>query len=247
MALPQPPVAVEIDRPGDIGWTATKPEIAKPAAAGRRHAALRRRQGQRAGGVLHAVLGRHSQERAARSRAGVVRHHARHRRVSRPRKGNGRTKACGSSAIARAGSWRPGSKAGTTSGRPISSPSATSPWAWCSRGAGCELLYGCGSCGGGSSADGQHWAELEMAHDSVPPRDHFDRPALVANRPDTHLTLRRIVLRRLAGLSALANDELFRAGPGACRGDIDRCVAGGGTAATSRLKWKRPTGCGRAV
>src|SRR5262245_11770316 len=28
--LPGPPVAVEIVRPGDIGWTATKPEIARP-------------------------------------------------------------------------------------------------------------------------------------------------------------------------------------------------------------------------
>src|SRR5262245_26251993 len=52
-----------------------------------------------------------------------------------------------------------------------------------------------------------------MARDSAPPVVTSVGLHVCANRPDTHITLRRIVLRRLAGLSSLADDKLFERAP----------------------------------
>jgi outer membrane protein assembly factor BamB len=71
-----------------------------------------------------------------------------------------------------------------------------------------KLLYGCGNTRWWLSSDGVHWAQPEMAHDGSQPRPTGIGIQLVANRPDTQVTLRRITVRELAGLAALAPREL---------------------------------------
>jgi outer membrane protein assembly factor BamB len=71
-----------------------------------------------------------------------------------------------------------------------------------------KLLYGCGNVRWWLSVDGVHWAQPEMAHDGTQPRPAGIGVQLVANRPDTRLTLRRVTVRELAGLASLAPDEL---------------------------------------
>ncbi|MCI0357220.1 MAG: PQQ-like beta-propeller repeat protein [Planctomycetaceae bacterium] len=71
-----------------------------------------------------------------------------------------------------------------------------------------KLLYGCGNVRWWLSSDGTHWAQAEMAHDGTQPRPVGIGVQLVANRPDTHVTLRRLTVRELAGLAALAPPEL---------------------------------------
>lgn len=70
-----------------------------------------------------------------------------------------------------------------------------------------KLLYGCGNVRWWLSSDGAHWAQAEMAQDGIQPRPTGIGVQLVANRPDTHVTLRRITVRELAGLAALAPSE----------------------------------------
>ncbi len=67
-----------------------------------------------------------------------------------------------------------------------------------------KMLFGCGSFRWWISADGKHWAQPEMAADNVPGNRRFIGLQVVANRPDVHLTLKRIEFRELAGLTALA-------------------------------------------
>ncbi len=71
-----------------------------------------------------------------------------------------------------------------------------------------KLLYGCGNTRWWLSSDGVHWAQPEMAHDGSQPRPTGIGVQLVANRPDTHVTLKRLTVRELAGLAALAPPEL---------------------------------------
>lgn len=71
-----------------------------------------------------------------------------------------------------------------------------------------KLLQGCGNFRWWVSCDGQHWAQPEMAWDNSPGNRGFIGLQVVANRPDTHLTLKRIEFRELAGLSALAAKEI---------------------------------------
>jgi outer membrane protein assembly factor BamB len=67
-----------------------------------------------------------------------------------------------------------------------------------------RMLYGCGNFRLCLSADGLHWAQVDMANDNQPPDRRCLGLQVVANRPDTHLTLKRLVMRELAGLSSLA-------------------------------------------
>jgi outer membrane protein assembly factor BamB len=67
-----------------------------------------------------------------------------------------------------------------------------------------KMLFGCGNFRWWVSSDGQHWAQPEMAWDNAPGNRAFIGLQVVANRADTHLTLKRIEFRELAGLSALA-------------------------------------------
>jgi outer membrane protein assembly factor BamB len=71
-----------------------------------------------------------------------------------------------------------------------------------------KLLYGCDNTRWWLSSDGVHWAQAEMAHDGVPPRPTGIGMQLVANRPETHVTLHRVSVRELAGLAALAPPDL---------------------------------------
>ncbi len=71
-----------------------------------------------------------------------------------------------------------------------------------------KLLYGCGNTRWWLSSDGVHWAQPEMAHDGSQARPIGIGVQLVANRPDTHVTLHRVTIRELAGLAALAPPEL---------------------------------------
>ena len=71
-----------------------------------------------------------------------------------------------------------------------------------------KLLYGCGNVRWWLSVDGVHWSQPEMAHDGTQPRPAGLSVQLVANRPDTGLTLRRVSIRELAGLASLAPEEL---------------------------------------
>lgn len=71
-----------------------------------------------------------------------------------------------------------------------------------------RMLFGAGNFRWWLSSDGFHWAQLEMASDGVPPNRRSLGLQVVANRADTHLTIKRIVMRELAGLSALAPQEL---------------------------------------
>lgn len=69
-----------------------------------------------------------------------------------------------------------------------------------------KLLVGCGILRAWISADGEHWAHL-------PPQQTLDAVEgigvdLVAKRKDVGLTLRRIALRELTGLTALAAAEV---------------------------------------
>ncbi|MEX2173461.1 MAG: PQQ-binding-like beta-propeller repeat protein, partial [Pirellulaceae bacterium] len=71
-----------------------------------------------------------------------------------------------------------------------------------------KLLYGCGTLSWWLSSDGVHWAQPEMPVERAPPQLTHVGLHLVAKRPETQLTLRRVVVRELAGLSALASPEL---------------------------------------
>ena len=71
-----------------------------------------------------------------------------------------------------------------------------------------KMLLGCGNFRWWVSADGKHWAQPEMALDNAPGNRGFIGLQVVANRPDTHLTLKRIEFRELAALSSLAAKEL---------------------------------------
>ena len=71
-----------------------------------------------------------------------------------------------------------------------------------------KMLQGCGNFRWWVSSDGQHWAQPEMAWDNSPGNRAFIGLQVVANRPDTHLTLKRIEFRELAGLTALASKEV---------------------------------------
>src|SRR6185503_10767180 len=76
-----------------------------------------------------------------------------------------------------------------------------------------KMLYGCGNFRWWLSSDGQHWAQPEMAWDNAPANRAFIGLQVVANRPDTHLTLKRIEFRELASLSALAAKEVREKAP----------------------------------
>jgi outer membrane protein assembly factor BamB len=69
-----------------------------------------------------------------------------------------------------------------------------------------KLLYGCGHLHAWISADGTHWAYVV----SRPTEGDISGIGidLVAKRKDVRLTLRRIVLRELTGLTALASSEI---------------------------------------
>ena len=71
-----------------------------------------------------------------------------------------------------------------------------------------KMLMGCGNFRWWISADGQHWAQPEMAVDNVPGNRAFIGLQVVANRPGAQVTLKRIEFRELGGLSALAPKEL---------------------------------------
>ena len=76
-----------------------------------------------------------------------------------------------------------------------------------------KLLFGCGNFRWWVSSDGQHWAQPEMAWDNAPGNRAFIGLQVVANRPDVHLTLKRIEFRELASLSALAAKEVREKAP----------------------------------
>ena len=67
-----------------------------------------------------------------------------------------------------------------------------------------RLLVGCGCLKWGLSVDGVHWAEPDYAISNVPPQPTGIGIEVVAKRPGTSITLRRIVCRELAGLANLA-------------------------------------------
>jgi outer membrane protein assembly factor BamB len=71
-----------------------------------------------------------------------------------------------------------------------------------------RMLYGAGNFRWWLSSDGIHWAQLEMAQDAPPASRRYLGLQVVANRPKTHLTLKRIALRELRGLAALAPAEI---------------------------------------
>ncbi|HMC10689.1 MAG TPA: PQQ-binding-like beta-propeller repeat protein, partial [Pirellulaceae bacterium] len=76
-----------------------------------------------------------------------------------------------------------------------------------------RLLYGCGNLRWWLSSDGVHWAQTEPARDNLAPGIASIGLSLAANCPDARLTLKRIVLRRLVGLSSLANNDLVERAP----------------------------------
>ncbi len=71
-----------------------------------------------------------------------------------------------------------------------------------------KMLHGCGNFRWWVSSDGKHWGQPEMAADNSPGNRSFIGLQVVANRPDTHLTLKRIEFRELVGLSALAAKDV---------------------------------------
>ncbi|HZL91067.1 MAG TPA: PQQ-binding-like beta-propeller repeat protein [Pirellulaceae bacterium] len=71
-----------------------------------------------------------------------------------------------------------------------------------------RIFYGAGNLRWWLSSDGIHWAQLDMAQDAPPAGRRYLGLQVVANRPDTHLTLKRIILRELNGLAALAPAEV---------------------------------------
>jgi outer membrane protein assembly factor BamB len=71
-----------------------------------------------------------------------------------------------------------------------------------------RMLYGAGNFRWWLSSDGIHWAQLEMAQDAPPANRRYLGLQVIANRPDTHLTLKRVVLRELRGLAALAPPDV---------------------------------------
>jgi hypothetical protein len=71
-----------------------------------------------------------------------------------------------------------------------------------------RMLYGAGNFRWWLSSDGIHWAQLEPAGDGQPANRRYLGLQVVANRPDTHLTLKRVVLRELRELTALAPQEV---------------------------------------
>ena len=71
-----------------------------------------------------------------------------------------------------------------------------------------RLLYGAGNLRWWLSSDGLHWAQVDPATDGVPGNRRTLGLQLVANRPDTHITVKRVVLRELSGLAKLAPAEL---------------------------------------
>lgn len=71
-----------------------------------------------------------------------------------------------------------------------------------------RMLFGAGNLRWWLSSDGAHWAQVDMASDGRPPHRLVLGLQVVAQRPDTHLTLKRISLRELRGLTALAPLEV---------------------------------------
>jgi len=71
-----------------------------------------------------------------------------------------------------------------------------------------KLVYGCGNLRWWLSADGIHWAQIDHASEGVKGNLATLGLHVVANRPQTEITLRRLQLRELGALTSLAAEDI---------------------------------------
>lgn len=91
-------------------------------------------------------------------------------------------------------------------------PLGEKPVAFVSPNCWVKLLYGCGVLRAWIGSDGEHWAPLDSATDDAQPGIRSVGLQVVAKRA-AGLTLQRIQMRNLSGLSALADDALVARAP----------------------------------
>ena len=70
-----------------------------------------------------------------------------------------------------------------------------------------RLVYGCGILRWWLSTDGQHWAEPEIGLENAPPNLTHIGLHVVKDAPQAGLTMRRVVLRELSGITSLVAVE----------------------------------------
>jgi outer membrane protein assembly factor BamB len=196
------PIALEIDRPANLAWTATAPDVAQPEklADGSIRLAGDKLPGSAAcvtplprSGLQEIILevadaapgAGISLRRAAKMPAEVL--------------GFCRDRAGGGLALKLLvnNQWQ------ANVGSPVERPAAlANSHCWI------RLLVGCGNLRWWLSTDGVHWAEPEPPRDRIAPGIESIGLEIAAGAPQTQLTLKRIVLRELTGLTSLAEADL---------------------------------------